>query len=72
MRIGDRVRLNAEGIKLGRIMRSTYPRDREGSILGFGRKPHEHTARILWDGRKSPDYWHIEFLELAAVKAGAA
>ena len=63
MTIGDRVRLNAAGIKwLG-----GYPKEyRRGVVVGRSRQTaKDQCLWVLWDGLKTRQKYAVEFLELA-------
>ena len=62
MTIGDRVRLNAIGLRY-------YPTAKPGLVgVVVGRSRPRATdphLSVLWEGLKTPQPWLVEFLELA-------
>jgi hypothetical protein len=58
LKAGNRVRLNAEG-------RSSFPRHhkRLGRVIRWSRA--RECVVVLWDGRKTSESIHHEFIELA-------
>lgn len=62
-RVGDRVRLSEEGIRLLGQSKSKVPYDRSllGTVRGFGREAP--AVRIQRDGVTTTDTYHVDFWE---------
>ena len=63
MTVGDRVRLNATGIKY--LGYPTAKAMRWGTVVGRSRIASSSHLWILWDGLKTRQPYLVEFLELA-------
>ena len=73
---GDRVCLSPEGRTIASFPPGDPKWSRRGTIQGFRRRnrgPHrgQTTPSVLWDGLRSPQNWHEDFLALAPAEPAA-
>ena len=57
---GDKVRYSDLGIK--NIFGGIQKYQREGKVIGYG--GNGKNVRVLWDGRKTPESYHPDYIEL--------
>ena len=56
-RVGQRVRLSAEGERIRAARR------RFATVVGFGRGTQYEIVRVRWDGKKNSEAFHMDLWE---------